>query len=184
MSIASVPLTAAELDPRDAREYNALCTVSRTVDILGPRWNFQILREALAGVTRFADFREMLGVSPDVLSARLNALVEAGVFERRKYHAPGERARDEYVLTPAGRELDVVIAALRDWGDKHAPSEFGPITARRRRSDDAPVRVAFVDDSGREVPSEDVYSQPIETTPAVAFYARRSELVARAAATR
>ncbi|GAA4189689.1 hypothetical protein GCM10022288_17890 [Gryllotalpicola kribbensis] len=173
-----------ELDPVDAREYQALCSISRTVDILGPRWNFQIIREALAGITRFADFREMLGVSPDILSARLSSLVDAGVLERRKYHAPGERARDEYVLTQAGRELDIVISALRDWGDRHAPGEFGPISRRIRRSDETPVHVAYVDDAGREVPSEDVVALPVESTPAVRFYARRRELVERAAATR
>jgi len=176
--------TAHELDPIDAREYQALCSISRTVDILGPRWNFQIMREALAGITRFADFREMLGVSPDVLSARLSSLVDAGVLERRKYHAPGERARDEYVLTQAGRELDVVISALRDWGDRHAPGEFGPISRRVRRSDGTPVRVAYVDESGHEVPSEDVVALPVDSTPAVRFYARRGELVARAASVR
>ncbi|MCL2793977.1 MAG: helix-turn-helix transcriptional regulator [Microbacteriaceae bacterium] len=173
-----------EIDPVDAREYNALCSISRAVDILGPRWNFQILREALAGVTRFADFREMLGVSPDVLSARLSALVDAGVLERRKYHAPGERGRDEYLLTQAGRELNVVISALRDWGDVWAPGEFGPISRRMRRGDDAPVHVAYVDESGHEVAAEETYSRPMEATPAVGFYARRAELVARAEATR
>jgi DNA-binding HxlR family transcriptional regulator len=162
--------------PTDAG-FNATCTIARSLDVLGPRWNLLILREAVNGVTRFADFRQLLGIAPDVLSDRLAALVEAGIFEKRPYRTPGERPRDEYVLTERGRELRVVLAALQDWGDKYASSEFGPTTVRRRRDDDEEVHVAFVDARGNTVAADEVYSQPQAGTPAEQFYARRRELV-------
>lgn len=160
--------------------YNSTCTIARSLDILGPRWNMLILREALNGITRFADFRELLGITADVLSDRLSSLVDAGVFERRPYRLPGDRQRDEYVLTEKGRALKVVMGALQDWGDRYAPSELGPTTERHRRGDDAEVHVAFVDATGAVVPPEEVYSLPRSGTPAPGFFEHRTELVERA----
>jgi DNA-binding HxlR family transcriptional regulator len=132
------------------------CSVARSLGVLGERWTFLIVREALFGATRFAEFRERLGVAPDVLSARLATLVEAGVMEKVPYREPGSRVREAYVLTPAGRELQVVLGALQAWGDEHVPREQGPNLLRRHREDGRPVRVAFVDEDGREVAPEDV----------------------------
>ena len=131
------------------------CSIARSLEVLGERWTFLILREALSGTTRFADFRAALGVAPDILSDRLATLVAAGVLEKQPYREPGARVRDSYHLTPAGHELQVVLAGLQQWGDEHRPYELGP-TVLRRTADGSPVHVAFVDDIGREVPLEDV----------------------------
>lgn len=160
--------------------YNASCTIARSLDVLGPRWNLLIMREALNGITRFADFREILGIAPDVLSDRLASLVDAGVLEKRPYRVAGERPRDEYVLTQRGRDLKLVLAALQEWGDRHVPSEFGKTVTRRRAADGAEVRVAFVTADGTVVPDDEVYSEPIAGTPSEAAYARRGELRERA----
>lgn len=88
---------------------------------------------------------------PDILTARLNTLVSAGV----PYQEPGTRQRFEYRLTAAGRELQVVLGALQQWGDEHDPYPPGP-TYLRRSSDGRPLRVALVDDRGQEVPLPDV----------------------------
>ncbi len=131
------------------------CSIARSLEVLGERWTFLILREALSGTSRFADFRVALGVAPDVLSDRLATLVAAGVLEKRPYREPGSRARDSYHPTPAGRDLQVVLGALQQWGDAHRPYELGP-TVVRRTPDDRPVHVAFVDDEGHEVPLDEV----------------------------
>ncbi len=131
------------------------CSVARALEVLGERWTFLVVREALAGTTRFADFRATLGVAPDVLTNRLNTLVEAGVLERRPYQEEGRRTRHDYHLTRAGDELRVVLGALQQWGDEHRPYSLGP-TVARRSLDGRPLRVAFVDDDGREVPLSDV----------------------------
>ena len=82
-----------------------MCSIARSLCVLGERWTFLILREAFFGVTRFSEFRDRLGVAPDVLTERLATLTEAGVLTREPYQEPGRRARYAYQLTPAGREL-------------------------------------------------------------------------------
>src|SRR3954467_1584295 len=90
--------------------------LARPVDVLKDPWSFLILREALSGVTRFADFRASLGIATDVLTERLNTLVEAGVLRREGCREEGSRTRTRYQLTPAGAEFKTVIAALQQWG--------------------------------------------------------------------
>jgi DNA-binding HxlR family transcriptional regulator len=139
-----------------ATEKDRMCSIARSLEVLGERWTFLILREALSGTTRFADFRSELGVAPDVLSNRLATLVDAGVMEKQPYREPGARARDSYHLTPAGRDLQLVLGALQQWGDEHRPYELGPTVVRRTVDGDRPVHVGFIADTGREVPLEGV----------------------------
>src|SRR4051795_6456267 len=122
-------------DPRPAPRDNSRCSIARSLSVLGERWTFLILREALLGTTRFAEFRDNLGVAPDVLSDRLATLVEAGVLTKQPYQEPGARARFSYHLTPAGADLQIVLGALQQWGDAHLPLPTGP-TYLRRASDD------------------------------------------------
>jgi DNA-binding HxlR family transcriptional regulator len=131
------------------------CSIARSLEVLGERWTFLVLREAMTGTTRFADFRAALGVASDVLSDRLSTLVAAGVLEKRPYREPGARARDSYHVTRAGRELQVVLGALQQWGDEHRPYAPGP-TVLRRSAAGRPLHVAFVDDEGTEVPLDEV----------------------------
>jgi DNA-binding HxlR family transcriptional regulator len=130
------------------------CSIARTVDVLKDPWSFVVLREALSGVTRFADFRSALGIASDVLTERLNAMVEAGILYREQYQEPGSRTRYSYHLTPAGTELHVVLAALQQWGDEHVPWPAGPTVVQTHARTGRPLHVAFVDDRGREVPTE------------------------------
>ena len=135
---------------------NRECSIVRSLEIVGERWTFLILLNALSGMTRFGDFQTSLGISPDLLSDRLTTLVEAGVMEKRSYRQPGERVRYAYHLTPAGEELRIVLGALQQWGDAHRPPDDGPTSERRSRTTGERLSVAFVDGSGQEVPLEDV----------------------------
>ena len=132
------------------------CSIARTLSVVGERWTILILREAFFGASRFAEFRDRLGVAPDVLSDRLATLVEFGVMTREPYREPGARSRFAYRLTPAGRELQVVLSALQQWGDEHLPRPEGPTMLRRVRGTDCPVRVGYLDEQGQEVPPADV----------------------------
>ena len=135
---------------------DSTCSIARSLGVLGERWTFLILREAFSGSTRFAQFKDALGIAPDVLTARLTTLVDHGAMTREPYQEPGSRPRDAYHLTEAGRELKVVIGALQQWGDRHVPYEKGPTVERRVRDTDRPAHIAFVDEFGHEVPPEDV----------------------------
>ena len=132
------------------------CSVARSMAVLGERWTILILREALLGTTRFADFERHLGLPPDRLSDRLGTLVEYGVMTKESYQEPGQRRRPSYHLTAAGRQLHVLIGALQQWGDDNLPRPQGPTMVRKARRTERPVHVAFIDDLGYEVPADDV----------------------------
>ncbi|MET8638143.1 winged helix-turn-helix transcriptional regulator [Streptomyces sp. NPDC004096] len=132
------------------------CSIERSLQILGERWSFLVLREIFAGRHKFAEIRASLGIASNLLSARLKLLVETGVLDTQTYQEPGSRPRQSYHLTEAGRELWVVLAALQQWGDRHRPRPSGPSALRRVRSTSRPVHVGFLDDDGREVPAADV----------------------------
>jgi DNA-binding HxlR family transcriptional regulator len=80
-------------------------------------WSILILRDAFRGLTRFDQFQKSLDIAPNMLTRRLNALVESGLLERRAYceHPP----RYEYVLTERGRDFRPVLWALLAWGNRH-----------------------------------------------------------------
>lgn len=93
------------------------CPVARSLERVGEWWSILILRDALAGMTRFDEFERSLGIAPNMLARRLGALVEAGLLEKRRY---SERPlRHEYVLTPRGRDFQPVIQAFFAWGNRH-----------------------------------------------------------------
>lgn len=95
------------------------CPVARTLDRIGDPWAVLILRDAGFGLTRFDEFEKSLGVAPNILTRRLKALVEAGMFQRRAYS--DRPPRFEYVLTGKGRDFGPVISALKTFGDRHYP---------------------------------------------------------------
>jgi DNA-binding HxlR family transcriptional regulator len=97
------------------------CPIARSLERVGEWWSMLILRDALHGFTRFDQFQKSLGIAPNMLTRRLNALVEAGLLERRRY---SERPpRDEYVPTARGRDFQPVLIALLAWGNKHFAPE-------------------------------------------------------------
>lgn len=131
------------------------CSIARAITTLGDRWTLLVLREAAFGVTRFSEFKQRLGIASDVLADRLQALVERGVLERVAYQDEGSRSRTEYRLTDAGREFQVVLGALGDWGRQHLQSELDT-GVRYQDAEGRPVRVAFVGEDGRVVGADEV----------------------------
>ncbi|MFE0820678.1 winged helix-turn-helix transcriptional regulator [Streptomyces sp. NPDC058847] len=131
---------------------DSTCSIARTLEVLGDAWTVLIIREALvAGSTRFQEFRDALGIAPNILSNRLEPLVEKGIFERRVYRESGERSRHEYVLTEEGRGLNVVIAALADWGRACRPQTDGTSPCFTSVDDGAVAELAFVTQGGERL---------------------------------
>ncbi|MEU4445070.1 helix-turn-helix domain-containing protein [Actinosynnema sp. NPDC050801] len=133
------------------------CAMVKAVEVVGERWTFLVLREALAGASRFSEFRAALGIASDVLAARLAKLVDTGLMCRRGYREPGQRPREGYHLTEAGRRLSVVLCALQQWGDEHIPCTTP--TVDYRATDGRAVSVRFVDADGVVVPAHDVRAE-------------------------
>jgi DNA-binding HxlR family transcriptional regulator len=111
------------------------CPVARAMAILGERWTILLLREAFCGTTRFDAFERNLGIAPNILSARLAALVRHGLLERRP-----EGGRHAYHLTDRGRDAFPLYLAIRDWGARHLSGPEGPPTVMVDRVTGAAVR--------------------------------------------
>jgi DNA-binding HxlR family transcriptional regulator len=97
------------------------CPIARSLEHVGEWWSILILRDAAQGLTRFDQFQKSLGVAPNILTRRLNGLVEAGLLERRSY---SERPlRYEYVLTPRGQDFRSVLWSILAFGNRHFAPE-------------------------------------------------------------
>ena len=132
-----------------------VCNLSKSFELIGDRWTLLILRSAMYGVRRFDDFQAELDVPRSVLSARLAALVDAGIVERREYREEGQRARIEYPLTQMGSQLGLPFFAMTAWGDKWL-GEGEPHFGLRSRANGQKLRVALVDERGRPVKPQDI----------------------------
>jgi len=100
---------------------NMQCPIARSLERVGEWWSILILRDAFQGLSRFDQFQKSLGIAPNMLTRRLNTLVDSGLLERRLYSE--KPPRHEYVLTPRGRDFRSVLWALVGWGNKHFAPE-------------------------------------------------------------
>jgi DNA-binding HxlR family transcriptional regulator len=141
------------LADRDSWSAIGHCPVEKTMALVGTRSAMLIMREAFYGTTRFDDFARRVGVTKAATSARLSELVEVGLLEKRPYREPGQRSRDEYVLTQSGTDFMPVVWAMFEWGRKHV--------------DDTRLRLAHLDcgaeatveircAAGHEVPADEL----------------------------
>jgi DNA-binding HxlR family transcriptional regulator len=97
------------------------CPIARSLERVGEWWSMLILRDAFAGLARFDEFETSLGIAPNMLTRRLQALVKSGMLEKRRYSA--RPLRYEYVLTAQGRDFRPVLLALLAYGNRHFAPE-------------------------------------------------------------
>lgn len=121
--------------PRDA------CAIAAAVVDIGDRWTLLVLREAFFGVRRFEQLRRNTGAARNILTDRLNRLVDEGILRRERYseHPP----RYEYRLTEKGLDLYPVIVTLAQWGAKWGSFELGPAVELQHRSCGAVIQPAL-----------------------------------------
>ncbi len=130
------------------------CSVGRTLDLIGDRWTLLLVRELLNDVRRFSDLRVHLDISAPVLSRRLKALGLAGLVVAVPYKEDGSRPRMEYELTETGRELQVVVLALMQFGDQHLADPKGPAVVLVDAASQQRVRLALVRPDGSVMPPD------------------------------
>ncbi|HEX5989936.1 MAG TPA: helix-turn-helix domain-containing protein [Solirubrobacterales bacterium] len=107
------------------RDYPGLdCSVAKALEVIGERWSLLIVRAVMHGNRRFGEIQESLGIARNVLSARLQRLVDEEILERRAYQEGPPRY--EYFLTEKGLDLWPALIALLHWGDRYSPSPDGP----------------------------------------------------------
>ena len=92
----------------------AACPIARTLDVIGDWWSLLIVRDCLKGKSRFSELEKSLGVSKNILSRRLRALVAQDILTL--VAAEDGSAYQEYRLTEKGRSLFPVLVALGQWG--------------------------------------------------------------------
>ena len=100
-----------------------VCSVARTLSLVGDRWTLLILRDCFLGVTRFSDFQKSLGITKHRLSDRLNKLVDSEILKKQIYDTNYERY--EYKLTKKGVDLYPVLMSLVSWGDNWTVDKDG-----------------------------------------------------------
>lgn len=105
----------------DRGSYGQFCPVAMASEIICSRWTVLVLRELLAGTTRFNDLRRGVPrMSPALLSKRLKELEAAGVVAA----VPNAKGVTEYRLTPAGEELKPIVFGLGFWGQRWVESQL------------------------------------------------------------
>jgi DNA-binding HxlR family transcriptional regulator len=120
-----------ELDPRSAWTASR-CSMARTLEVVGARSTFVILREAFYGTTRFDDFAERAGLSESVTAGRLKELVAEGLLVREDYREPGQRTRRRYRLTAKGADLVPTLVSFMQWGDRWLADDGGGVELQHR----------------------------------------------------
>jgi len=133
------------------------CSLAQTVEVIGERWTLLILREAFFGKKRFEEFRKGLGIARNILTMRLNRLVEQEILAKR----PVEAGRFEYVLTPRGLELQPVLLAMTQWGDRHKPHPRGKRVVFVERATGKPIApMAVRSADGRVLSAREIKATP------------------------
>lgn len=132
------------------------CSVARTLEIVGDRWTWLIVRDAFLGISRFREFQQSLGVAANVLDDRLTRLVDEGIFERVRY---SERPpRFEYRLTQKGADLFTALNALRQWGDRYVCEK--PMRLLRVKGTGTPVVAALVPEGTPSLTNDEIELVP------------------------
>lgn len=135
------------------------CSIAQTLELVGEWWTLLIIRDVFLGIRRFDDFVERLGISRNVLTDRLDKLVDAEILERRPYDTG--RGRYDYVLTERGRALWPVLTALRQWGDEWLLGEGNePIVLRHVTCGQLTQAVATCHECGEALDARTVRAEP------------------------
>jgi DNA-binding HxlR family transcriptional regulator len=150
-------LLQGPLADRDAWSAVGECAIEKTMAVVGTKSAMLIMREAYYGTTRFDDFARRVGITKAATSARLSELVELGLLRRQPYREPGQRSRDEYVLTGAGIDFMPVVWAMFEWGRRHLPYNASLHLAHRDCGAEATVEIRC--ERGHHVPADELVVQ-------------------------
>jgi DNA-binding HxlR family transcriptional regulator len=135
------------------------CGIAQALEVLGDWWTLLIVRDAFFGTRRFGDFEASLGIAKNILSDRLQHLVEHGIFRKVDVGESGQRF--EYRLTEKGEALLPLLTALRDWSDEWV---FGrgnePVIVKDRQTDRRIPKLRVTDAEGRELTRYDLRTEP------------------------
>jgi len=134
------------------------CSLAQTLEVIGERWTLLILRDIFFGARRFGQFEKNLGVAKNILTSRLNRLVEEGILIKR---GSDESAHAEYRLTEKGLDLQPVLLSMTHWGDQYKANPKGKrLIFIDRETGQAIRRMSAVSKDGRNLKPKDVKARP------------------------
>jgi DNA-binding HxlR family transcriptional regulator len=129
------------------------CSVAETLTVIGDRWSFRIIRQSFLGARRFEEFIDGLGIARNILTERLERLVEQGVLDRIEYQ--NRPPRHEYLLTRSGRDLIPPILMMMDWAQRWGGVAEAPRTLHKPCG--APLELVLLDRAtGSEIKARSV----------------------------
>ena len=142
------PVGSGEPDIEAFRAAALRCPLPPSIELIGEKWAFLILRGAFNGLQHFEQFQAGLGIARNILSNRLSRMVEGGILERTS--DPADRRKVIYSLSAKGEALLPVVLALRQWGEDwgHGSQE---IVLADQLSGKPIRRICVQADDGREL---------------------------------
>ncbi len=124
------------------------CSIAGTLELVGDWWTLLVVRDAFFGANSFTDFRKNLGISRNILTDRLQRLLDAGILE--KFQSSDTSKRELYRLTTKGKDLLPLLVSMMQWGDRwiNGPGHE-PVTLVSRTSAEQ-IRQIRVETEGHE----------------------------------
>ncbi|BFM17567.1 helix-turn-helix domain-containing protein [Maricurvus nonylphenolicus] len=121
-SVLDGPKTNRSSRP-DKFTFPRACSVARTLQVMGDRWSFLLIRELFFGRHRFDVIQKQVGIASNILSNRIKQLIDFGIIEKSQYGKGSTWF--EYHLTKSGLDLYSSFLAMMQWGDRWLSNEWG-----------------------------------------------------------
>ena len=134
------------------------CSIAKSLELVGERWTMLIVREVFLGNRRFDEIATRLDIARNVLTARLNRLVDEGVLTKVRYQERPERF--EYRLTEKGIDLWPVIVALLQFGDRYYAPDGPPVVLTHKDCGGQVDEHRICDTCGKRLTARDVTGRP------------------------
>jgi len=141
------------------------CAIARSMAILGERWTLVILREAFMKARRFEDYQQGTGIARNILTDRLNKLVEHEILERRPYAEHPGRTLYEYRLTDKGMDLYPVLVTLMQWGNKYGGFDDPPVQLEHKGCGHHQTPLLVCGECGEELRPREVDAHVVDPVP-------------------
>ena len=142
------------------------CAIAQTLNQVGDWWTLLIVRDAMKGARRFSDFHDSTGIAKNILTDRLNKLVDNQIMARVEVGVRGQR--QEYILTERGEALFPILIAMQQWGDCWVYGhEQMPLELVDTRNGERLAPMAVSNISGGPVSHQHVGVKPVSEAPAL-----------------
>ncbi len=127
------------------------------IDLVGDKWSLLLLAGCFSGICRFNQFESFLGINRNLLSSRLDKLVDNGLLERHLYNESPKRY--EYQLTDVSTELRPVIVGLARWAERNFTKESAPFAIVHKECEEKIDVVIHCPECDKHLPSENVVTK-------------------------